>query len=268
MKAEMQETGVLTAILEETQQRIHDELPMLAEWQRLAEQAAPAPPFARAFTAPDVAIIAEAKRRSPSKGAIAESSTALALAQAYAAGYAAAISVLTEPLRFGGSLGDLAEISRGTSLPTLRKDFILDPVQVYQSRASGASAILLIVRALTEKKLAELAALAHALGLATLVEVHSAGEMAAAIACGPTAIGINARDLETLEMFPLRHEALLPRIPAGIIAVAESGLATRADVARVASYGADAVLVGTAVASARQPAEAVKALIGVRKTGR
>ncbi len=268
MKAEMQETGVLASILSATAIRVADAAPRLSEWKAAARQQGPAPSFARAFRAADVGIIAESKRRSPSAGAIREDMSALSLARAYEQGYAAAISVLTEPDHFGGSLGDLAAISHEIGLPTLRKDFIIDPVQVYEARGSGASAILLIVRALTAPRLRELASLAHDIGLATLVEIHAEAELEAALNCAPTAVGVNARDLETLVMDPSLHEALLPGIPKGVIAVAESGLRTRADVERVAGYGADAVLIGTAVAGAERPAEAVKALVGVGRMAR
>jgi len=213
-------------------------------------------------------LIAEAKRRSPSSGAIREDTPAVMLAEAYAWGGAAAISVLTEPHRFGGSLDDLFEVSTKLDLPTLCKDFIIDPVQLYEARSAGAAAVLLIVRALTAPQLGTLASLARGMGLETLVEVHSAAELEIALGCGPTAIGVNARDLETLAMDPSLHETLLPRIPAGVVAVAESGLRTREDVERVAGFGADAVLVGTAVAKAERPGDAVRALTGVRKRSR
>jgi indole-3-glycerol phosphate synthase len=268
MKAEAQESGVLTALIAETSARLAVRGPERSEWERLAARAQPAPSFAAALAGPRVAVIGEVKRRSPSAGSIREGADAVVLARGYAEAGAAAISVLTEERRFGGSLEDLMHVAREIGLPTLRKDFIVDPIQVLEARAVGASAVLLIVRALTAGTLRDLASLAHDVGLATLIEVHSAAELDAAMQVRPTAIGVNARDLETLAMDDGLQAALLPRVPAGVMAVAESGLRTRADVERVASAGADAVLVGTAVAGAADPSAAMRALVGVNRQGR
>ena len=157
---------------------------------------------------------------------------------------------------------DLVEVSAAVPLPVLRKDFIMHALQVYEARAAGASAILLIVRALNEERLASLASLAHDVGLETLVEVHGEDELARALAVRPDAIGVNARDLESLAIDPSVVTALLPRVPPGTVAVAESGIRTREDVERVAAAGADAALVGTAVAGAPNPADALRTLCG------
>jgi indole-3-glycerol phosphate synthase len=215
-----------------------------------------------------VAVIAEVKRRSPSAGVIREAADAVGLARLYAEGGAAAVSVLTEGPHFGGSLEDLERVARATGLPTLRKDFIVDPLQLYEARAAGAAAVLLIARALPAVRLAELAELARELGLAALVEVHDATELAAAVAVRPAAIGVNARDLDTLAMDAGLSDQLIPRVPAHLPAVAESGILARRDVERAARAGADAVLVGTAVAAARDPAAAVGGLVGVPRVGR
>ncbi len=268
MKAEVQETGVLSAILQETRGRMGARSLERTEWERLAARAQPAPSFFEALGGATVALIGEVKRRSPSAGAINEDADAVALARRYADAGASAISVLTEERRFGGSLDDLQKVSRILGLPTLRKDFIVDPIQVLEARAVGAAAVLLIVRALTEDELRSLAELAHRIGLATLVEVHGESELKAALAIKPTAIGVNARDLETLAMDALLVPALLPKIPGGIRAVAESGLRERADVERVAAAGADAVLVGTALAGAGDPGAAVRGLLGVARRSR
>lgn len=265
MKAETQESGVLGAILASTRERMNARAPELPEWRRQASKSQPVPSFAKALAGDTVAVIGEVKRRSPSAGVINEGADAVDLARAYADAGAAAISVLTEEVRFGGSLEDLLRVARQVGRPTLRKDFIIDPIQVFEARAMGASAVLLIVRALSPERLAELASLAHGAGLATLVEVHSAGELEAALAVRPTAVGVNARDLGTLQLDPLLAAELLPRIPADVIAVAESGLRTREDVERVAGFGADAVLVGTAVAGAANPGAAMKELVGVKR---
>jgi indole-3-glycerol phosphate synthase len=268
MKAEAQESGVLTAILKETEARLSTRSLERSEWERQAARAQPAPSFVTALGGAQVAVIGEVKRRSPSAGVISEDADAVALARRYADAGAAAISVLTEPTRFGGSIEDLLRVARQVGLPTLRKDFIIDPIQVYEARAVGAAAILLIVRALSDERLQELAALARGIGLATLVEVHNEAELARAVAVNPSAIGVNARDLETLVIDPAVVDALLPAVPPGIPAVAESGLKLRADVERVAARGADAVLVGTAIAGAADPTVAARDLTGVVRVGR
>src|SRR5262245_24996982 len=179
-------------------------LPELRSRQKSVERAAadapPAPSWRAAFEGPDVAIIAEVKRRSPSAGAIAEKLDPARHAAAYAHGGARAISVLTDGPHFGGSLDDLKAVRQSVKIPVLRKDFIIDPVQVMESRAVGASAVLLIARALSPVELASLAQLARDLGLGTLVEVHRPAELDAALAAEPDALGINSRDLETFQV--------------------------------------------------------------------
>jgi indole-3-glycerol phosphate synthase len=179
-----------------------------------------------------------------------------------------AISVLTDELHFGGSLDDLARVSGTVALPVLRKDFILDELQLYEARAAGASAVLLIVRALTPKRLDTLARAARGQGLGVLVEVHSRGELEAALAAEPTAVGVNSRDLATFTLDIELAERLVAEVPAGVPAIAESGIATRAAVERMAAAGADLVLVGTAVARTADPAAAVRELVGVERKGR
>src|SRR5438309_961041 len=171
------------------------------------------PPWGAVFGPGDVAIIAEVKRRSPSAGEIAAALNPSRHAAAYAAGGARAISVLTEGPHFGGSLEDLEAVRSAVHLPLLRKDFIVDPVQVFESRAAGASAILLIARALEHPELQALARLARDVGLAILVEVHRRAELDGALAVEPDAIGLNSRDLETLAVDVAGVEALLREIP-------------------------------------------------------
>jgi indole-3-glycerol phosphate synthase len=268
MKAEAQASGVLGAILAETAARLKGRAGERAEWERRAAQAKAPPAFAQRLLRPEVSVIAEVKRRSPSAGAIREGADAVVLAKSYAAAGASAVSVLTESGRFGGSLEDLERVAREVPLPVLRKDFIIDPLQVYEARAAGAAAILLIVRALSAERLEELARLAREIGLDALVEVHGMHEMARALAVRAPAIGVNARDLETLAMNAAAAEKLLPAVPEGTIAVAESGLATRADVERAARAGADAVLVGSAAAGAADPGVVIASMIGVPRVGR
>jgi indole-3-glycerol phosphate synthase len=266
MKAETQQSGVLTAILAETAERMAARAPERPEWERLAARAQPAPSLRQALSGPLVGVIAEVKRRSPSAGDIRAGADAVQLARLYADAGAQGISVVTEERHFGGSLEDLMQVARAVGLPTLRKDFILDPIQVYEARMVGASAILLIVRALTDEQLGALATLSRQIGLETLVEVHSAAELARAVAVLPDMIGVNGRDLDTLVLDTSLAATLLPLVPAGILAVAESGLKMRGDVERVAGFGAAAVLVGAAVAGATDPGEAVRGLVGVPKS--
>jgi indole-3-glycerol phosphate synthase len=240
---------------------------------QLAEGEAPAPgfprpPMAGALRRESVAVIAEVKRRSPSKGLINEGLSAGKQTQAYVHGGAAAVSVLTEPSHFGGSISDLSEASAAAVVPLLRKDFIVDPVQLTEARGAGASAVLLIARALAPAELATLAAAARSVGLEFLVEVRSEEELDRALALGARMIGVNNRDLETLVVDPTVCDRLIPLIPRECIAVAESGIRDVSHVGRAASVGADAVLVGSSISAASDPAGAVRALTGVRRIAR
>ncbi|HTD69073.1 MAG TPA: indole-3-glycerol phosphate synthase TrpC [Gemmatimonadales bacterium] len=258
----------LDAILTATRDRVASLRPQARELERRAA-AAPAPrPFARALGGREVGVIAEVKRRSPSAGAIREDLDPVAHARAYTQGGAVAISVLTDELHFGGSLDDLARVASAVPVPVLRKDFILDELQLYEARAAGASAVLLIVRALTSDGLRALARAARDQGLGVLVEVHSAGELELALGVDPTAVGVNSRDLATFAVDLGRAERLVALVPGGVPVIAESGIATRADVERMAAAGADLVLVGTSVARTAEPGEAVRALTGVARQGR
>ena len=211
---------------------------------------------------------AEVKRRSPSAGAIREDLDPVAHARAYTQGGAVAISVLTDELHFGGSLEDLARVASAVPVPVLRKDFILDELQLYEARAAGASAVLLIVRALSSDGLRALARAARDQRLGVLVEVHSAGELEQALGVDPTAVGVNSRDLATFTVDLAAAERLVALVPGAVPVIAESGIATRADVERMASAGADLVLVGTSVAGNADPEAAVRGLTGVRRVGR
>ena len=230
---------------------------------RRAGSAARAPSFIDALRGSTVAIIAEVKRRSPSKGAIRESMAAERQGEAYERGGASAISVLTEPAHFGGSLADLESMRARVAIPSLRKDFHIDEIQLHEARAAGASAVLLIIRALPSDRLAALMEVAAQLQLEPLVEAHTEPEVALAIELGARVIGINSRNLETLELDAGVPERLLALVPGGAIAIAESGISTRADVEARAAWGADAVLVGSALSAAGDPEAAVRALTGV-----
>jgi indole-3-glycerol phosphate synthase len=235
----------------------------------LERRAAAAPPV-RQFGEParEVGLIAEVKRRSPSQGLIRADLDPVQHARAYVRGGAVAVSVLTDERHFGGSLEDLTRVAEAVPVPVLRKDFILDELQIMEARAAGASAILLIVRALTKGQLRGLAQAAAAWQLPTLIEVHSAAELEPALAAGPGAIGVNARDLDTFTINLRGAEAVIRDIPGNVAVVAESGIESRNDIERVAAAGADFVLVGTSVARQQDPEQAVRALIGVKRQPR
>jgi indole-3-glycerol phosphate synthase len=208
-------------------------------------------------------VIAEVKRRSPSKGDIRVDLDPAALATAYAAAGAAAVSVLTEPRHFAGSPGDLRAVRAAVDLPVLRKDFVTTPYQVWEARAWGADAVLLIVAALDPPSLRALLEEAAGAGLDALVEVHTEPEAVVAAAAGATLIGVNTRDLATLEVDPNRFAVVRRALPAGAVLVAESGVRDHADVRAAADAGADAVLVGETLVRADDPAAAVRGLLAV-----
>lgn len=231
----------------------------------LEQRIAALPPprgFRSALEGDDMAIIAEIKRASPSAGPLRENLDAAPLARAYSEGGAAAISVLTEPDRFKGSIEDL-QAATGAGLPVLRKDFILDAFQVQESRAIGADALLLIVRVLGTE-LDDLLRATRALGMDALVEVYDEVDLERALAAGADVIGINHRDLETFEVDPERTAKLAPAIPAGVTIVALSGVTTRADVEALRDAGAHAVLVGESLVVSSDPAAKLRELRGVR----
>ena len=248
---------MLERILADTRRRLarSQALRPLSLLARQAEAAPPPLDLAAALAQPGVQLIAEVKRRSPSRGELCPGLHPAALAAAYARGGAAALSVLTEPQHFGGSLADLAAARAGLDgagrrLPILRKDFFVDPYQVVEARAHGADAILLIVAALDPARLARLLAEARRWGLAALVEVHSEEELDQALTLGPRIVGLNSRNLADMTLDPAVVERLRPRIPPETLVVAESGIRGPADVRRVRQAGVDAVLVGEALVRA------------------
>ena len=205
-------------------------------------------------------LVAEVKRASPSKGLLAGQFDPVARARAYAAGGAAAISVLTEPDFFQGSLDHLRAVRAAVDVPVLRKDFLLDPYQVYEARAAGADAVLLICALLDDAGLRDLLALARALGMEALVEAHNADEARRAVAVGATVIGVNSRDLRTFTVDSDVVRRLHPLVPADRLFVAESGIADARDAARARAFGADAILVGEALMRSQSPAELAREL--------
>ncbi len=208
------------------------------------------------------AVIAELKRASPSKGTLREDYRPVAIATGYEATGAAAISVLTDGEFFGGSLDDLERVSAAVKIPVLRKDFILDPFQILEARASGADAILLIVASHEDEMLKKLALEARRMGLDVLCEVHDRVELDRAVMLGFDVIGVNSRDLKTLQVSPMVHADLAPHMPASVIRVAESGVRTPQDVERLLGAGYDAFLVGEALMRQPDPSAQLALLMG------
>ena len=236
----------------------------LAELKELARAQPPPLDLASALRGDGIRLIAEVKKASPSRGVIRADFDPLAIARIYAANGAAAISVLTESKYFQGSLNDLKDIRDGlgdVELPLLRKDFIFDPYQVYQSRACGADSLLLIVAILTPEKLGELLALSHELKMSCLVEVHSEAELETALKSQAKIIGINNRDLKTLAVDLTVTRRLCPLIPRDRIVVSESGIKSRRDIEKVKGWGVDAVLVGESLMSAADIAARMRELL-------
>jgi indole-3-glycerol phosphate synthase len=216
------------------------------------------------FRARGSSVIAEVKRRSPSKGDLAAIPDPAALARSYAAGGAAAISVLTEQRRFGGSIEDLRAVRAAVDTPILRKDFIVSAYQVVEARAAGADLVLLIVAALTDDELRRLHDEARELGLTVLVEVHDEAETERAVTLGAELVGVNARNLKTLAVHDDTFGRLAPLVPEGRVLVAESGIFGPDDVARFVRQGARAVLVGEALVKDGDPEGAVRRMTGVQ----
>lgn len=208
-----------------------------------------------------VKVVAEVKRSSPSKGALAAIGDPAGLARDYEAGGAAVISVLTERRRFGGSLEDLDAVRAAVDVPLLRKDFVTTSYQVWEARAHGADVVLLIVAALEQPALVSLVERVHSLGMTALVEVHDVEEVARAVDAGARVVGVNARDLRTLHVDRSTFAAVRPAVPAGVVVVAESGVRGSHDVFDYARAGADAVLVGEALVTGGDPRAAVADLV-------
>jgi indole-3-glycerol phosphate synthase len=221
--------------------------------------APPARGFRRALTSPGLQVVAEIKRRSPSAGAIREDARPAELARRYQAAGAAALSILTEPHFFGGTLEDLVEGRAAVALPVLRKDFTIDPYQLVEARVAGADAVLLIV-AIVPDRLAELGAEARALGLDVLVEVHDERELALALAADADLIGINNRNLHDFTIDLATTERLRPKIPPGVVVVGESGIEAPADMRRIAAARVDAVLIGSSLMRSADPGAHLAAL--------
>jgi indole-3-glycerol phosphate synthase len=255
---------VLDGILARTRERVAHERERrpLAALVAAACAQPPARPFAEALSRPGaVNVIAEHKRRSPSRGAIREDLAPADVARRYEAGGAAALSVLTDEPFFGGTLAHLVEARAGTGLPVLRKDFVIDPWQIWEARAAGADAVLLIVAALGAEELRGLLSVAGEAGLATLVEVHDRSELERALAGGARIVGVNNRDLRTLAVSLQTSLDLASAIPDEVVAVAESGIRTGADLRALRDVGFDAFLVGEQLMASPDPGAALARLL-------
>ena len=234
----------------------------LADVRALAMVAPPPADFYAALNRPGVALIAECKKASPSKGLMVPNYDPVSLARTYTRGGAAALSVLTDARHFQGSLADLRDVKEALPrVPVLRKDFIFHPYQVYEARAAGADAILLIAAVLSDKEMGSLLALAHELGMNALVEVHTDGELAQVLPRQPRIIGVNNRNLQTFAVDFANTARLRAKIPAGILTVGESGLKTAADVRQMAAIGVDAILVGETLVRSKKVLKTTRELV-------
>jgi indole-3-glycerol phosphate synthase len=231
------------------------------ELKALVAAAPPAKDALAALRAPGVGVIAEVKRRSPSRGALASIVDPAELAQAYQAGGARMISVLTEERRFGGSLEDLDIVRAAVQVPVLRKDFVVGSYQVHEARAHGADVVLLIVAALEQNVLIGLRERIESLGMTALVEVHTSDEASRALDAGARVIGVNARNLKTLEVDRSAFEQIAPGLPSDVVKIAESGVRGPLDLIEYAAAGADAVLVGEGLVTNANPRQAVADLV-------
>ncbi|MDA0328367.1 MAG: indole-3-glycerol phosphate synthase TrpC [Gemmatimonadetes bacterium] len=261
--------GILASIVSTKRSEVDEARTRAHDIEGALDTARPVRDFRGALARPGtVSLIAECKRRSPGAGAIRPDINAAELASGYQSAGASALSVLTDGEYFGGSLQDLVDVGAATTLPVLRKDFTIDPVQVIEARAAGADAVLLIVRILDDVMLELLHREGEGLGMSVLVEVHDATELERALRLGSVILGVNNRDLATFTTDLGTTERLLGQLPDDVVVVSESGIRNRADVERLGSAGVDAVLVGEALLRAEDPAEAARALSGVSNRGR
>jgi indole-3-glycerol phosphate synthase len=259
--------GAVPSVLDEILAGVREDLTArqaaapMAQVKAAAAAATPAADALAALRAPGVAVIAEVKRRSPSKGALAAIDDPARLAREYEAGGARIISVLTEGRRFGGSLDDLDAVRAAVRVPLLYKDFVLSSYQVHEARAHGADLVLLIVAALEQNALLGLRERVESLGMTALVEVHTEDEASRALSAGASVIGINARNLHTLDVDRSAFERIAPGLPSTVVKIAESGVRGPLDLIEYAAAGADAVLVGEGLVTMGDPRHAVAELV-------
>jgi len=254
--------SVLDSIIEGVREDLAQRRKPLAQIQEELSRAPEVVDSHRLLSRSGMQVIAEVKRSSPSKGALAEITDPAKLATEYAKAGASVISVLTERRRFGGSLADLDEVRKSVELPILRKDFMVDEYQFLEARAHGADVVLLIVAALSSSQLKDFYDLATELKMGSLIEIHTESELERAMEISPRIVGVNSRNLKTLEVDTQAFAHLLPSIPSDVIKVAESGISRRSDVELAEEYGAQAILVGEALVRAGDPISEMRTLLG------
>ena len=254
--------SVLDSIIEGVREDLAKRRKSLSEIHEQMSDAAPPLDVHSVLKGDVMKVIAEVKRSSPSKGALSAIVDPAALAERYQEAGASVISVLTEERRFKGTLADLTAVRSRVSIPVLRKDFMVDEYQFFEARAHGADMVLLIVAALAKSQLRDFYDLATEMGMAALLEVHTADELERAMEISPRIIGVNSRNLKTLDVDSAAFANLIPQIPIEIIRVAESGIAQRSDVEFAQNQGADAILVGEALVTSADPNLAMRTLLG------
>jgi len=254
--------SVLDSIIEGVREDLARRRKPLSQIHEQMSQAPSALDAHAALLGEQMKVIAEVKRSSPSKGELSTIADPASLAEQYQEAGASVISVLTEERRFKGSLADLAAVRARVTIPILRKDFMVDEYQFFEARAYGADVVLLIVAALSKSQLRDFYDVATELGMASLIEVHTADELERALEISPQIVGVNSRNLKTLEVNQEAFADLIPRIPPALIRVAESGIASRADVEFAQNAGANAILVGEALVTSGDPKFAMRALLG------
>ena len=254
--------SVLDSIIEGVREDLAARRLPMSQLLEAIEVAPPVRDCLSALLTEEISVIAEVKRSSPSKGALAPITDPAGLAASYAEAGATVISVLTEQRRFGGTLADLDLVRTAVELPVLRKDFMVDEYQFYEARAHGADVILLIVAALSKNQLDDYFHLSKELGMRALIEVHTPGELESALEISPEIVGVNSRNLKTLDVDAQAFAQLIPQIPRAIARVAESGISTRSDVEFAQEHGATAILVGEALVRSGNPNVAMAQLLG------
>lgn len=257
----MESNSALSEIIEGVLADVNNRLVPISILEKQLDQAPVLRDAYSALSKKGLSLIAEVKRSSPSKGALATISNPVELANSYQAGGAEIISILTEERRFKGSISDLVSVRSAVSIPVLRKDFIVTEFQVYESRIIGSDLLLLIVAGLSKSQLKDYFQLATGLGMQVLVEVHDLSEVELALEIDSKIIGVNCRNLKTLEIDKTAFDLILPRLPENVLKVAESGISTRNEVEKIESLGADAILVGETLVKSGNPVHTIKELL-------
>jgi len=257
----MESNSALSEIIEGVLADVNNRLVPISILEKQLDQAPVLRDVYSTLSKKGLSLIAEVKRSSPSKGALATISNPVELANSYQAGGAEIISILTEERRFKGSISDLVSVRSAVSIPVLRKDFIVTEFQVYESRIIGSDLLLLIVAGLSKSQLKDYFQLATGLGMQVLVEVHDLSEVELALEIDSKIIGVNCRNLKTLEIDKTAFDLILPRLPENVLKVAESGISTRDEVEKIESLGADAILVGETLVKSGNPVHTIKELL-------